>query len=162
MAAAGFVFGAQSEKVSRTRSDDGALVGHRAATGRRRVIVEGFSPERVVFGASARVGQVWLCLRRPTSWRLVQLPRLALMVLAFGVPFYAQARPTPSLSYYFLVFYLLAYAVSGYAYVASMLCSLKDAQLLIVVTVLVLTMLAPPAETLYAADKSSATRVLAW
>ena len=165
MAAAGFVFGAQSEKVEPHSLSMMVLwlgIGLQLVVAVSSLRV--FSPERVVFWRECARGSGMAL--SPSAYflgkDLVQLPRLALMVLAFGVPFYAQARPTPSLSYYFLVFYLLAYAVSGYAYVASMLCSLKDAQLLIVVTVLVLTMLAPPAETLYAADKSSATRVLAW
>ena len=47
---------------------------------------------------------------------LVQLPRLAILTLSFTVPFYTLATPDPTLPFVFLCFYLLSYAVSGYAY----------------------------------------------
>ena len=46
---------------------------------------------------------------------LVQLPRLAILTLSFTVPFYTLATPDPTLPFVFLCFYLLSYAVSGYA-----------------------------------------------
>ena len=165
MAASGFVFGAQSEKVEPSSLSMMVLwlgIGLQLVVAVSSLRV--FSPERVVFWRECARGSGMAL--SPSAYflgkDLVQLPRLALMVLAFLVPFYTLAMPTPSFPYYFLVFYLLAYTVSGYTYVTSVLCPLKDAQLLIVVTVLVLTMLAPPSETLYTSNKTGITRILTW
>ena len=165
MAASGFVFGAQSEKVEPSSLSMMVLwlgIGLQLVVAVSSLRV--FSPERVVFWRECARGSGMAL--SPSAYflgkDLVQLPRLALMVLAFLVPFYTLAMPTPSFPYYFLVFYLLAYTISGYTYVTSVLCPLKDAQLLIVVTVLVLTMLAPPAETLYTSNKMGITRILTW
>ena len=122
MAASGFVFGAQSEKVEPSSLSMMVLwlgIGLQLVVAVSSLRV--FSPERVVFWRECARGSGMAL--SPSAYflgkDLVQLPRLALMVLAFLVPFYALAMPTPSLSYYFLVFYLLAYAVSGYTYVTS-------------------------------------------
>ena len=56
----------------------------------------------------------------------------------------------------------MAYTVSGYAYVASLVASPKNAQLLVVVLVLVLTMLSPPSESLFSSDQHWATRLIYW
>ena len=93
---------------------------------------------------------------------VVQLPRLFLLATSFAVPFYALAKPTPQLGFYVVVFWLVAYAVSGYAYVASLIASPKNAQLLVVVWILVLTMLSPPSQTLAATDENLLTSGLAW
>lgn len=87
---------------------------------------------------------------------LVQLPRLSLLTLMFATPFYALATPTPYFSFYLLSLCCMSYAISGYAYVASVsrLALFLDArlfvtqvagggsaQLVTVICVLILTML---------------------
>ena len=57
---------------------------------------------------------------------LIQVPRLALLTVTFAVPFYTLTTPSPSLTYYWIVLVLVAYVVSGYSYIASMLAGPKD------------------------------------
>ncbi|KAH8049964.1 ATPase [Aureococcus anophagefferens] len=93
---------------------------------------------------------------------LVQIPRLAILVLSFTVPFYTLATPDPTLPFVFACFYLLSYAVSGYAYMASVVVGPKDAQLLVVCVSLVLVMLSPPSERLETTNEDFFTRLLTW
>ena len=93
---------------------------------------------------------------------LVQIPRLAILVLSFTVPFYTLATPDPTMPFVFACFYLLSYAVSGYAYMASVVVGPKDAQLLVVCISLVLVMLSPPSERLESTNEVFATRLLTW
>ncbi|KAH8068460.1 ATPase [Aureococcus anophagefferens] len=92
---------------------------------------------------------------------LVQIPRLAILVLSFTVP-YTLATPDPTLPFVFACFYLLSYAVSGYAYMASVVVGPKDAQLLVVCVSLVLVMLSPPSERLETTNEDFFTRLLTW
>ena len=106
MAASGFVFGAQSEKVEPSSLSMMVLwlgIGLQLVVAVSSLRV--FSPERVVFWRECARGSGMAL--SPSAYflgkDLVQLPRLALMVLAFLVPFYTLAMPTPSFPYYFLV-----------------------------------------------------------
>lgn len=101
-----------------------------------------FGHERVVFWREAARGSGMSL--NVTAYFLgkdiVQLPRLALLTLAFAVPFYALVVPTPSFAFYFSCLFIGAYSISGYSYVASIVGG-NSAQLVTVVGCLVLIML---------------------
>ena len=94
---------------------------------------------------------------------IVELPRLAVLVLMLLATFYPMANPRCPFDVYFIMSFSAAFAISGWAYILSIAQDPKTAQLSMVVIMVVFTMFCGVIPRLSAIDKMGpGAQVVAW